>query len=283
MSIKEYLNVHKNSLSKDYNASVTNLSLPEFDKQNEIISQIHKNFITGIMPNIFQNSPIFDIHVIGSGTQGYVLRFKCQNMKESVDKFEELVKLSRINKGANFTSMPNEVAIKIQTFITMNKHFEERVLREEYLLDKIQGFTSNDLKQYIPNFYYGATIGLSANVRFRLTFMELIDNTKYATLEKLISEKINLSDQSYATIKRIASLLWKAKITHNDLSLRNILVNRSNPDDIKIVDFGLAQMLSPDVNIDTEELYKQHFQGKSGDEQHGSNVAKLLELFRYVK
>ena len=93
-------------------------------------------------------------------------------------------------------------------------------------------------------------------------------------------------------MERIVKSLWKYGISHNDLSLNNILI--SHDDDIKLLDFGLSTMIEKidgdDINLFNQ--YLNYFEDKDRSEQNGSrealdrrcsNVQKLKELLTYVK
>lgn len=215
-----------------------------------------------------------DVNIIGRGTQGYVISLPSIKMKECIDNFSNVFVTER-EKKINI-NIPNRVAIKIQLLYTKNKFWEERILKEEFILNKLS--TINDIKNYIPKFYYGCTINFNA-LRIRLTFMELIDPSRFLSLRQII-ETDTVSEEIYNNIKNVVKLFWKYGVTHNDLSINNILFNRY--DGVKIVDFGLAEMIKPNQILD-EKTYQEYFENVSKNSQNGSNVTKLRELFSFTK
>lgn len=273
--IKDYLDKNDvDSLLQSYNVQYnTDYSIPSDDIKNIILNKIHQEFILNSLLSYF-DCKIMDVNIIGRGTQGYVISLPSIKMKECIDNFSNVFVTER-EKKINI-NIPNRVAIKIQLLYTKNKFWEERILKEEFILNKLS--TINDIKNYIPKFYYGCTINFNA-LRIRLTFMELIDPSRFLSLRQII-ETDTVSEEIYNNIKNVVKLFWKYGVTHNDLSINNILFNRY--DGVKIVDFGLAEMIKPNQILD-EKTYQEYFENVSKNSQNGSNVTKLRELFSFTK
>lgn len=272
--LTEYIsNTDKTSLAKSYpNSSTTedNLSL---EMKNELFNKFNMLFIAGQMPSLF-NCRFQDIVILAGGTQGVVIKVTSPNVRKGVDNLKNTQLLFRENEF-NLNAIPNEMAIKIQMFPPKNKYWEARALREEKIMSKLN---TSPIQQHIPTFYYGCTIHMPHNneyIKFRLTFMDVIDS-RYVTIQTLLEENIELQITVFEKIKSLVMSLWKIGVSHNDLSMRNIMINRRNHNDIKIVDFGLSQYISE--GISDEEQYMDHFKGLSNQEQSGSNVVKLQEL-----
>jgi serine/threonine protein kinase len=279
--IKEYLS-HEDIKSLNNSYKNSNYEELPLEIKNNVIRKIHNDFIMNTFADLFNIENIDkdnNIINIGGGTQGYVLKFKANNIQAGILKLEEeLENVKRIKRSNE--NIPNEIAIKVQLLYTRNKHWEERVLREEYILNKINEISENGpnnvLRKAIPRFYYGFTIKFSDYIRVRLTFMELIDIRDYKTLEVYL-QKYKLKDEGYKNIKDLVEKLWKFGISHNDLSIRNILIDGHN--DIKLIDFGLSQMINP---VNSFESYKEYFKNVDKNEQNGSNVEKLEEIFNLI-
>jgi tRNA A-37 threonylcarbamoyl transferase component Bud32 len=84
-----------------------------------------------------------------------------------------------------------------------------------------------------------------------------------------------ISDKVYQNIEKIVGTLWKLKVSHNDLSINNIMIGKNG--NIKLLDFGLSEILNKPINNAQE--YQELFANIKKDEQSGSNVAKLKELY----
>jgi tRNA A-37 threonylcarbamoyl transferase component Bud32 len=115
--------------------------------------------------------------------------------------------------------------------------------------------------------------------------MDLID-ASYTTLFKhLQNTSGQLSEDIYTKIEVLIKSLWRFGISHNDLSLNNILINQHVINaDIKLIDFGLSTMI---VKLDGEDnnlasAYLKYFEKLDKIEQNGSNVQKLAELLSHV-
>ena len=91
-------------------------------------------------------------------------------------------------------------------------------------------------------------------------------------------------------------LLWKQGMSHNDISINNIMVNTD--DSVRLLDFGLATIVSNNVmysdawknnivpNVSIEQFskkYEEFFADKNKQEQLGSNIHKLNEIFRQLE
>jgi serine/threonine protein kinase len=245
-----------------------------------LLLQFHTILCRDIFPLLIGEQKM--ANVCGSGTVGFVVSL--ENDHFTFDKFEQQMKLYRVRKST--LEMPKKLALKIQIFHTKDKYWEARVLREEFIQNKLS--ESKTFKDYIPNFYFGCTVNMPIEndiIRFRLTFMDLIDIKQYITLiNYLQSTNGVLSDIIYNKIKDLVHNLWRFRISHNDLSLNNILINIKNQD-IKLIDFGLSTMIEKlegeDINLST--AYINYFANQDKLEQNGSNVEKLKNLLTYVK
>ena len=91
-----------------------------------------------------------------------------------------------------------------------------------------------------------------------------------------------LPDILYTNIEILVKKLWKLGITHNDLSIRNILIDTSNLSgnyNIKLIDFRLSELLSPELqNNNTMKEYYKHLYTIVNYEQPISNIVKLGKL-----
>jgi serine/threonine protein kinase len=255
---------------------------------------ILNNFIQSIfnpsLTNQFNN--LISIKLIGSGTTGSVLSITAPAVKitEGIQKiiqtnsFKDLP-IYRL-KQSKIKTYPESVAIKIQMFYTSNKYWEARAIREEYILNKINDIADNVnapsyfIKQRTPRYYLGFTVNFpteKSNVKFRLTFMEVIEASY--TIEYLISQHYRFPPQIVTNIEKLIKNLWRFGISHNDISIRNILVDTIKHD-IKLIDFGLAELITPINGTDDilEKLYENYYNSIDKNEQDGSNVQKLKEL-----
>jgi serine/threonine protein kinase len=279
------------SLLNDYLSKEDIISLIEsydnkkHDKNQLILSFLNKTLLDIIkLLNVKEGIPL----ICGYGSVGCVVSL--ESTKFTFDNFEKqsTIPLYRIKKSklCNEENLPKQLALKIQIFDTNDKYWEARVLREEFIQNKISEYTTfNDV---IPKFYFGCTINMPIQddiIRFRLTFMDLIDIQTYTSLLKYLESRHgNLPDIIYKKIETLAHNLWKNDISHNDLSVNNILIDHDN--NIKLVDFGLSCIINgglDESNLNLVEKYNNYFETLDKSEQNGSNVAKLNELFQYVK
>jgi len=269
----------KEYLSKDEIISmIDSYDIKKHDKNN-LLLKFHTILCRDIFPLLIGKSEM--ANVCGSGTVGFVVSLESNNF--TFDKFEKQtnIPLYRIRKSK--LDIPNKLALKIQIFDTNDKYWEARVLREEFIQNKLsESATFSDI---VPKFYFGCTLNIpidNENIKFRLTFMDLVDK-RYTTLLKYLESRHGISDIIYKKVERIVKSLWKYGISHNDLSLNNILI--SHDDDIKLLDFGLSTMIEKidgdDINLFNQ--YLNYFEDKDRSEQNGSNVQKLKELLTYVK
>ena len=276
--LKNYLtNANAQSLLQSYNTKHnTDFSFPSDEIKNQVLGQIHTGFIIQMLLPYLGCNPI-DVGILGRGTQGYVISLTSKNMNEKIDSMSNMFVIEREKKSSRH--VPDTVAAKIQLLYTKNKFWEERILKEEYILDKVRNI--KDVKENVPNFYYGCTFNFN-RIRLRITFMDIVDPTIYSTITRIIDYRKSISEELYNNIKQAVELLWKHGITHNDLSTNNILVNVINNKDFRIIDFGLAELILPD-RITNSQTYSKYFSNLSKEAQNGSNVSKLKDLLSYVK
>ena len=273
------------SLLNDYLSKEEMLSLIEsyddykkYDK-NALFLLFYNIMIKEIFPLINVESKVPT--TCGSGSVGCVVSIESE--KFDFDKFEKQTKipLYRIRKSKLTT--PKKIALKIQILDSKDKYWEARILREEFIQNKLSEYKT--INEYIPNFYFGCTVNMPYKndiVRFRLTFMDLIDVDTYRSLLSVLKLTGSISDKLYKKIESLAHTLWKHGISHNDLSVNNILVDEHN--NIKLLDFGLSSTITRKLNESNLVVdYNDYFATLDKSEQNGSNVAKLNELFQYVK
>ena len=278
-SIKEYLSKAEiQELNTNYpnnNSKSDNMSLDEKSKVitdfiNSDFMNIYFKAITGDLYNIYTN---FITH-LGSGTQGIIFSLMFKNL----DFLSDLPQIYNIKKN-DISSINNKIACKIQLINNPEeKYWESRMLREEYIMTKLN--TYETIKEFIPKFYCGFTVKFNQN-KFRITLMELIDPTHFSNLQDVL-DKIS-SEQANNIIKetkKLIHILWKNGVSHNDISIRNILIDRWDFSNIKLIDFGLSTIFNHKFNNNSklEEEYDLYFSNKSKEEQLGSNVRKIKEL-----
>ena len=265
--LKEYIDFDNQSIKNS-----DNLSYESF----------YYNYLTtNILHEIF-NCELKDIVMLGGGISGFVIKFTSNIMKDGFDKLEKTLNNSnRIFKSTLMHHiLPSSLSIKIQIFTIDN---EDKILKEEFNIKQMND-SNREITKYIPKFYYGYTfVNNEQGVgNFRLTFMEPIDTTYY-TLDRLIKEyKHDIPDILYTNIEILVKKLWKLGITHNDLSIRNILIDTSNLSgnyNIKLIDFRLSELLSPELqNNNTMKEYYKHLYTIVNYEQPISNIVKLGKL-----
>jgi serine/threonine protein kinase len=247
---------------------------------NDLLAKFHGILWQNILPLLIGEQKI--PQVCGSGTTGFVVSL--ENYNFDFANLEKNVTLYRVRKSN--LPIPTKLALKIQIFNEKDKYWETRVLREEFIQNKLS--LSNKFTKYIPNFYFGCTVNMPHEndiIKVRLTFMDLID-ASYTTLFKhLQNTSGQLSEDIYTKIEVLIKSLWRFGISHNDLSLNNILINQHVINaDIKLIDFGLSTMI---VKLDGEDnnlasAYLKYFEKLDKIEQNGSNVQKLAELLSHV-
>ena len=270
--INEYLtNSDIKLIEQDYPTEEKNTNTRTFEEKNKIISDFFYSDLRKILSDYFGFTDIQKIKMLGSGTQGFVIGFEPKYCK-----FEEL---SGSRKKGPYFGTSNKLALKIQLINTNNSsYWEKKMIREEYIVHYLNELSDrNNIKDSIPLLYYGCTYKFNTN-KFRLTFMELIDPEEYITIGKILSLEhlFNslISDKVYQNIEQIVSTLWKLKVSHNDLSINNIMIGKNG--NIKLLDFGLSEILNKSINNAQE--YQELFTDIK-NEQKGSNVAKLKELY----
>ena len=263
-----------------------NEKLPVNLEENSIIlNNFYNTTFSDILLKNF-NVKSYDLVSLGSGSQGFVCGFTCKNPAVGFDNLEKNV--VRINGKYFGPTFPDNIAVKIQIIRSKASEYEKRILQEEFLMHYLNNLNTNTnglisiVQKSIPRLYYGCTIKFQ-KIFFRLTFIDWI-NSEYVTIEKYLKDytHIPITDEFYNNINKIVKSLWKLKITHNDLSVRNILVNitSQNYGDIKLIDFGLSKTLNTNDNINSNEKYIQYFKSKN---EHGSNIEKLKELYNSLR
>ena len=292
--LDEYLvNSDKKSILNDYKKNQKNTNVERFDDKNKIINDFFYTELRDIITNYFGLIDIRKLQILGSGTQGVVLAIKTNHLKQGFDELSK--KTSRI-KGPYYESeLPEEIALKFQLLDTDSNYWEKRMIREEYILHYLNEESSSGvnapktiIRDAIPKLYFGCTLKYK-DVFFRLTFMELISPEKYITVDNWITnfKHVEFSDKAYEKIENIVKSLWRLKVSHNDLSIRNIMLGIAGEyyGKVKLIDFGLSEILNEPISDKNE--YVNLFKDKSKDEQNGSrealdrrcsNVEKLKEL-----
>jgi serine/threonine protein kinase len=238
-------------------------------QKKEILKDFYSNdFIPGMQKNF--GIHFIDVRILGKGSTNAIL---CITSDKLTDSLKKIIETNSFNdspiyrlKQSKIKDYPKSIAIKIQMFYTSNKYWEARAMREEFILNKINDIADNvkapsfQIKQHTPRYYLGFTVNFPSkkmNVKIRLTFMEVIDIKKYRTIYSLISDGYKFSEEIAININTLVKSLWRFGISHNDLSLNNILVNLAN-NDIKLIDFGLAELITTE-SIDSEEQYEQYY------------------------
>ena len=284
--LEEYLSdSEKESFSKDYTKHDKNAELnPAI---NTILNDFYHEKLRIILKDLF-NVELMHTPVLGIGTQGVVIAIKSTNIHKA---FIDLSKETSRHKGPYGSDFPEEIALKFQIVSTDSSYTEKRMLREEYIMNHLnEPINKNDgpisiVQESIPKLYFGCTIKFN-DTFFRLTFMELIKLDEYITIEKWYNMRFSyrlISEDVYQNIKILVESLWRLNISHNDLSIRNIMVGitEQNIGKVKLLDFGLSQLFNAKVGNAKE--YSNTFASDSKDEQHGSNVDKLQELYHLLK
>ena len=276
------------------------------DTKNKIVSNVYNHDIVKLLLKIFNIAYEYQIYLIGGGTQGFVIKFKSDNIAKGFDIFRnglnsykypkniELKNKLRIRGPYYGPTYPENIAVKIQIIHSPASFYEKRTLREEHImhylndLDPKPDTKASIIKNAIPKFYFGCTLGYELNEKkyyFRLSFMELLDSPEYISLQNFIGfyknggGRIpeNRKDLIYNNIENIVKTLWRFKVTHNDLSIANIFLclKKEAYASVKLIDFGLAQMINPvHKNINSEDDYSKLFIL----DKSGTNVDKLKDL-----
>lgn len=293
-----------NSLIQEYlseeEKNILNILYPKNNNKDEEISLEEKNkffleFINGeflkkyfiIITNKAYNIIGEDVNFpayIGSGTQGIVFSLILSNLDIVNSKLIDVYNKKRCKENI----VNQEVACKIQLINNpKEKYWESRMLREETIMMKLNTFET--IKKYIPKIYLGFTIIFNGN-KFRITLMELFKPGRFENIQTILNQLSNeKADIIIAATKPLIYSLWRNGISHNDISIRNILVDLFDLNNIKLIDFGLETMFkvpntlleSNNSRIETE--YINYFSDKTKEEQHGSNVIKLNEFIDILK
>lgn len=252
-----------------------------------------KEFYYNMFPNIYENylksldsDYLFPLHV-GAGTAGFILKIKPHLFVNNMIKLSNDYELQRIKKSTYFENnqIPAEMVIKVQLLYNDDKDSEAKVLREELIMKELN--TKKEFEDFIPQFYYGFTLNAPFSdgiMKVRCTFMGYIDN-HYEQILKLIENETIINKTVITQLEILVKKLWKYGISHNDLSIRNVL---SNGTKVKLVDFGLSTMIDPrnlfsnESDITISEAYLKYFKDKDKTDQNGSNVNMMNDLFRIL-
>lgn len=292
-----FSNIEKDSIQSNYNKHNNTKAQISIEDKNRIIGILYNNEIKTLLNDKFKIDPHpQSIGIMGGGTQGFVIKFNSNKIKEAFNGLKELKTNKRV-KGPYFESeltYIKKIALKIQLLDTESSFYEKRTIKEEsimhYLndLDPKPDTKASIIKNAIPKFYFGCTLGYELNEKkyyFRLSFMELLDSPEYISLQNFIGfyknggGRIpeNRKDLIYNNIENIVKTLWRFKVTHNDLSIANIFLclKKEAYASVKLIDFGLAQMINPvHKNINSEDDYSKLFIL----DKSGTNVDKLKDL-----
>jgi len=284
-AIKEYLSPTEiNTLNSLYPNTTNQDEMSLQDKNTFFIEFINNPFINTYFPiitgdkfNVFNNFPSH----IGSGTQGIVFSLNLKNLQFTISNLTDVFNIKRCSQNIE----NQEVACKIQLINNpVQKYWESRMLREEFIMMKLNTFQT--IKKYIPELYLGFTILYKQN-KFRITLMELFKPGRFENIQTILPQLSNQqTDIIINATKPLIYSLWRNGVSHNDISVRNILVDRSDLNNIKLIDFGLATMFAPyfdENNSNIENKYLEYFSNKPTNEQNGSNVTKLHQLINILK
>jgi serine/threonine protein kinase len=288
--IREYLSPEESaSLVDAYDERIEpNLTHNEL---NVLVNEFYTTHLCPMLTTMFLVKGL-DIVVVGSGTTGFVVRFTTPDPTAGFAQLTQNPRMERIIACNPSLTVPNTLAVKVQMFHTYSPYYEARSLRENKIMNRFN--TASELiRRCTPRFYYGCTMFVPDHrlrLRFRMTFMDYINET-YAPLFKRITERrAPVPTCVYKRIEQIVHALWRYGVTHNDVLLNNILVRSldcEDPDNIRIVDFGLSRLLQPNLEgvpyEDLERRYEEYFANEDRSEQHGSNVQKLHDLLRHFQ
>ena len=227
------------------------------------------------------------------GTSGSVYTIDSNNLKEKIQLFKKIPGLLRVRDETENIRCPNIMAVKLQGLASKEKYWEARMLREETIMKRL---SASNMARYIPRFYFGCTILVpvgNTKIGIRLTFMDVLGGE---TLRNKLQRNVKINPKVFSNIQKMILLLWKQGISHNDISINNIMVNTD--DSVRLLDFGLATIVSNNVmysdawknnivpNVSIEQFskkYEEFFADKNKQEQLGSNVRKLNEIFRQLE
>jgi serine/threonine protein kinase len=257
-AIKQYLSPAEiNTLNSLYPNTTNQDEMSLQDKNTFFIEFINNPFINTYFPiitgdnfNVFNNFPSH----IGSGTQGIVFSLNLKNLESTISKLTELTDLFNIKKSSQ--NIENqEVACKIQIINNpLQKYWESRMLREEFIMMKLNTFET--IKKYIPKLYLGFTIRYNQN-KFRITLMELFKPGRFENIQNILPQLSNQQTDIIINATRpLIYSLWRNGVSHNDISLRNILVDLLDFNNIKLIDFGLATMFAPYLDENNSNIEK---------------------------
>ena len=291
-SLESYFNNEELTLlRKNYSKHNNTISQVELNEKAKIIGILYNNAIIKLLCNAFKINS-HELIILGAGTQGFIVKIISDNISEALNSFTNRKRIRGPYCKSDLESL-KQIALKIQLLNSETSFYEERTIKEESIMHHLNDIKSNTntnasiIKNVIPKFYLGFTNEYTMNKTnkyfVRFSFMELLDNSIYSTLQFYIDNKKNIYPEHiktviYNNIETVVKALWRFKVTHNDLSSRNIMINLTdqNLGDIKLIDFGLAQMFdSVRNNIKSNEEYTNLFKS----DPSATNVQKL-EILR---
>jgi tRNA A-37 threonylcarbamoyl transferase component Bud32 len=260
-----------------YLTTEENANTISLDKKNILFKEVIPIIYT-ILFDLFKVQ-YNKVGIIGSGTQYVIFSFETTN---AIYAFEKLKTNTKIN-GPHGDFFPKNMILKVQIFSTKNNYEEKKILRHESIIKRLNNIhckpnTFNSIiRDAIPQLYFGCTYSFNTD-KFRLTFMEFINPNEYITVQNLLAKpECTLHTETYEMIEKLIKALCKLNISHNDLSVRNILVGTTiqTMDKVKLLDFGLSEMFNKDFSY---EYYNSLFENSSIVEQRCHNIKKLRDL-----
>ena len=160
-SLNAYLATQKNLLDKDYNLHENKEVPVDFNSKNIIIGNFYQQILEVIF---FRDFGVYskDIHVIGNGSQGFVIKFNCTDINNGIIKLKTYTK----RHYESDRQLPNRIAVKVQLIDTDTSYYENRILREEFLMNYLNILPINTkttqintakktVQDAIPQFYFG--------------------------------------------------------------------------------------------------------------------------------
>ena len=285
-NFKEYISpTELNSLNTNntYNLTLSTSQQLDVTKLKDVVSDVLMRYC-GISISQPLGQP---------GTSGSVYTIDSNNLKEKIQLFKNIPGLLRVRDETENIRCPNIMAVKLQGLTSKEKYWEARMLREETIMKRL---STSSIARYIPRFYFGCTILVpvgNTKIGIRLTFMDVLGGE---TLRNKLQRNVKINPKVFSNIQKMILLLWKQGISHNDISINNIMVNTD--DSVRLLDFGLATIVSNNVmysdawknntvpNVSVEQFSKKYeafFADKNKKEQLGSNVHKLNEIFQQLE
>lgn len=137
--LDEYLsNAEKSSLRQDYNSENRDYDM-SMEEKNNIFGPFYQFKLQTLLQNCFGAYP-HHLQGLGSGTQGIVIALHTKKAKEG---FRQLVGTSTRTHGPIGTSFPQDMVLKVQLIPKASSYAEKRMLREEYIMAKLQKEPTN--------------------------------------------------------------------------------------------------------------------------------------------